>query len=756
MTIKHKTENGSFSNVIDKLNGSLYWKDKKGVYLGVNEFAAKLLHLDSPNSAIGKTDFELFTAKVAETFTRDDMEVMRDGKEGCFEEAVELVDGTKFVLLSFKQPLYDEAGKIVGIIGCSFDITNRKKEEELQYQEMCDHLQKIVELFPGSVYWKNKDGLYLGLNTHAAVMVGLSTPSEVIGKTDYDLFSKAEADKFRENDLQVMASKSELISEEAVLSPSGKRLIQLSVKKPMFDKNGDVNGIMATTIDITARKEAARLVIETEHQKTVIAEQKKFATIVEHAVHDIGTPLLTLDSTIESCASKLSEDERLSFIDVKNSIESIFYELGSKYGGKQHKKEHEAREGRQPVLVSLAILDLLIAKRYQYKDRKAKVGFKHEFGPNSAFAFIKAGPSGFERMMSNIINNAVDAFDGKEGEVVVKLVVDEIEVKIIIQDYGKGMPEDVLQKLRNNISVTSGKQNGHGVGMMQVRDAIKNNNGEIKIESEVGKGTKITITFPIIPMPAWIADEIYLHHGDTIVILDDDPSIHSAWDLRFKDYKDIVIKHFTDGEEALAFINDGSDRKNKRNIILLADYELLNQKKNGLEIIKAAGVPHSILVTSHFSEYKIIDLIKKAHIKMLPKKLASEVPIKIIGRTAVTNVTTASKVEVVIIEDNQSMADSLANLIKKCGKETDVYYDGKAFLDNFAKYSKDTKMCIDYSLGDMTGVDVAKKLHEAGYTELFLFTGWDLDSFEDGDIPLYMTMILKTDTDEIKRVLAGK
>jgi len=56
----------------------------------------------------------------------------------------------------------------------------------------------------------------------------------------------------------------------------------------------------------------------------------------------------------------------------------------------------------------------------------------------------------------------------------------------------------------------------------------------------------------------------------------------------------------------------------------------------------------------------------------------------------------------------------------------------------------------------MTGIDIAKKLHAGGYTSLFLFTGWDLDSFKEGDIPDYMTVILKTDTDKIRLALTGK
>ena len=411
------------------------------------------------------------------------------------------------------------------------------------------------------------------------------------------------------------------------------------------------------------------------------------------------------------------------------------------------------------MLVSLTLQDILLEKRNKYKGQAVK--FKIEFGPKTKFAFIKSGPSAFKRMLSNLINNAVDAFDGKGGEVTVELMLDAKHFTIVIQDNGKGMPHEVLEKIKNNIVVTHGKEHGHGIGMGQIYDAVKDNEGKIDIVSEVGKGTIITLTFPAIMAPDWAATEIYLHRGDTIVVLDDDPSVHAVWDIRFKPYLDLfTIKHFTQGDDAIAFINDPSI--DKQNIVLLTDYELLKQNRNGLEVMAATEVPRSFLVTSHFTSHKILDAIKRAHAKMLPKSLVSEMEIKIVDKTVVTkkekNSASTGAADIVIVEDHRAMADSLAGLLKRYGKTVDVYYDGRTFLENFAKYPKDTKICLDYSLGSMNGIDIAKQLHASGYTRLFLLTGWQLDNFgEDGKdaIPEYLAMILKTDSDKIKQMLAG-
>jgi len=465
--------------------------------------------------------------------------------------------------------------------------------------------------------------------------------------------------------------------------------------------------------------------------------------------HDIRSPLASLSMIVKSCASELSESVRIALLSAATSIENISNNLLSEYH-KEGKEEHDDKETREPVLISLALLQLLTDKRHQYKNLPIK--FEHDFSSNSNFVFTKAEPTAFKRMISNLVNNAVDAFEGKEGKVVFKLTTDDIQAKIIIEDNGKGISEQILHKIRNNVAVTSGKPDGHGIGLEQVRDTLKENAGEIEIESEGGKGTKITLTFPIIATPEWLAKEISLSREDTIVILDDDPSIHNAWEMRFKDYTGIVtLKHFIKGEEAIEFINAAAD---KDEIVLLTDYELLKQEINGLQVIKRTQVPRSILVTSHFNNHIIRNLACETHTEMLPKQLASEVPIKIVERTSSVNVTINHKeINVVIVEDNNLLADSLAELLNKLGKKADVYYDGNKFLENYEKYTKDTKICLDYTLGKITGVDIAEVLHEAGYTKLYLLTGWDRETLAEHHIPDYLTVLSKDDMDNVQEVL---
>ena len=79
----------------------------------------------------------------------------------------------------------------------------------------------------------------------------LSDPKEVIGKTDVELFGEETAHHFKANDQQVIQERREISQEESVTLQSGEKLVQLSMKRPLYNEVGEVIGIIGNTVDIT-------------------------------------------------------------------------------------------------------------------------------------------------------------------------------------------------------------------------------------------------------------------------------------------------------------------------------------------------------------------------------------------------------------------------------------------------------------------------------------------------------------------------
>ena len=123
-----------------------------------------------------------------------------------------------------------------------------------QSQQM---LNLIIDNFPGIVFWKDQDSVYLGGNKALAQSVGLETADQIVGKTDYDLrWTPAEADKYRANDREVM--KEGIIKREAALprrQADGQVGWFETCKIPLHNDSGEITGIIGIFIDISAHKQ---------------------------------------------------------------------------------------------------------------------------------------------------------------------------------------------------------------------------------------------------------------------------------------------------------------------------------------------------------------------------------------------------------------------------------------------------------------------------------------------------------------------
>lgn len=120
-------------SIIDNIPGDIYWKNKKGKYLGINltgrESLKRMGLIWEPKEIIGKTDYALHSKPVAYQYRKNDLDIIKNQKEISKEEIVFLSDGEKKIQLSTKKPLLNEKGEAVGIIGNTVDITYLKKIE---------------------------------------------------------------------------------------------------------------------------------------------------------------------------------------------------------------------------------------------------------------------------------------------------------------------------------------------------------------------------------------------------------------------------------------------------------------------------------------------------------------------------------------------------------------------------------------------------------------------------------------------------
>jgi PAS domain S-box-containing protein len=142
------------------------------------------------------------------------------------------------------------------------DITERKRAEEA-LQESQQMIEGIINSIPVRVFWKDKNLTYLGCNTIFARDAGFSDPKDIVGKDDYQMGWRDQAEAYRAADRQVIESGcSKLFIEEPQTTPAGNTITLLTSKIPLRNDKDEISGILGTYMDITERKLAAEVVLE--------------------------------------------------------------------------------------------------------------------------------------------------------------------------------------------------------------------------------------------------------------------------------------------------------------------------------------------------------------------------------------------------------------------------------------------------------------------------------------------------------------
>ena len=241
--------------------------------------------------------------------------------------------------------------------------------------------------------------------------------------------------------------------------------------------------------------------------------------------------------------------------------------------------------------------------------------------------FARIEKSEFTRALSNIINNAGQALSNG-GVITVTLSQKGAFAEVVVCDTGVGIHPDKLQHLGKK--QTSFRDGGSGLGLYSARTAVETWSGNLSIESELGKWTRVTLRIPVCEAPKWFVPNLEFKRSQTIVVLDDDSTVHDGWAMRLKPYMEnshaLKLVTMTTPEE---FRNWVAENGLPDNTIYLFDCELDGSADTGLDLIKDFEIAKkSVLVTSAFYEKHIQDCCEHHGIKLLPKVLMHHVPIE--------------------------------------------------------------------------------------------------------------------------------
>jgi PAS domain S-box-containing protein len=258
--------------VLDTIPQRVFWKDANSVYLGCNAAFAQDMGLADPAQIAGKSDVELPSREQADHYVADDREVVSDGVPKLdYEESQLRADGSQGWLKTSKVPMFDDEGRVVGMLGTYEDITDRVHAQQA-LRESEHFLADILENIPAMVFVKDaRDLRFVRVNPAAERGLGY-TRDELVGTDSGDLAPADESAFFASVERQVLATgKAIEIAEEALTTPHRGLRIFHTTKLPIFDEQGQARYVLGISEDITDLKAAedARHEVEARYRHIV-------------------------------------------------------------------------------------------------------------------------------------------------------------------------------------------------------------------------------------------------------------------------------------------------------------------------------------------------------------------------------------------------------------------------------------------------------------------------------------------------------
>ncbi|MBT3766363.1 MAG: PAS domain-containing protein [Rhodospirillales bacterium] len=521
--VARQESDNRFQTVVDSSPAAITLKDRNGVFLLVNQTYAKWANSTS-TKIIGRKVHDLFSKEQADIIEALDQNIMASGEDHARETVITYGDGQTRNILTQKRPIYSADGNVASISTIITDITEQK-QAEIALQESESRFLSIFNSSPTAITLRDQDSRFIMVNQTFADWMQ-STPSELVGKTIFDLFPPDQAEDIWAIDQNVWKTGENHTGEVVRLFEDGMDHTIIDNKRPIYSADGDIIAISTVVTDITELKQVqaelqstndeleARIAERTAHLEAEISERKRTekalltakleaetsskikTDFLANMSHELRTPLNAIIGFGQFL--KVLPDDKLS----ERQDEYVDDILGSGRHLLRLINDVLDISAIEAGKLEIHIEDVEIApiiheavRLVQARADAGKVQISVEDDKNkSKFGVDELR---LKQILLNLLSNAIK-FTPEGGKVSLNCTLND-ELKIIISDTGVGMTkEEIRQALELFGQVDSSlerKYEGTGLGLPLAKQLIEAHGGTLDIESETNVGTVITIVF---------------------------------------------------------------------------------------------------------------------------------------------------------------------------------------------------------------------------------------------------------------------
>lgn len=525
--------------LMESSSALIYFKDINGCYRRCNKLAEQLIGLTEAEQ-LGKTDFDFFDRDTAEAITAVDRQILSSGQEHCIEEWVTFPDGATLLLETRKTPVFDENRKVIGILGISHDITERRHSEETlreseyffkESQRSASLGSYKADLTAGR--WESSDILddIFGIDEH------------------YNRNIQGWLDLVHPEDRKMME---QYLTEEVI--GQGKpfvmeyRIIRRNDSETRWVMGlGAINAtvdnhdlILAGTIqDITdqKRKEFEQEILHAQLQQAQKIESLgRLAGGVAHDLNNYLVPIIGLTEIAMQKVAPVAADVVPLLQQIQKSGEKAEHLVSQILDFSRRQKLDKQQINPNQTIANLEpLLQPMLEARINL-----------ELNLEADLPNILADQGKFEQVIVNLVINARDAMP-EGGRIVIRTFrtghirqagdkadlgsPEQGRVCIQVIDNGCGINEEIRENIFEPFFSTKRPGKGTGLGLSTILGIVEQHEGTIRVDSQEGQGSTFSVIFKAIPgrtnlesTPASVCP-INLSGSETILVVDDDEGV---------------------------------------------------------------------------------------------------------------------------------------------------------------------------------------------------------------------------------------
>ena len=253
--------------------------------------------------------------------------------------------------------------------------------------------------------------------------------------------------------------------------------------------------------------------------------------LAAQVAHDIRSPLAALKIVTQQSQS-FDPNHKALITEATSRIQYIADHLLKRY------REPSLSDQESPLTYEhvLSLIDTLVNEKRFEASKNSPLSIVHEYSPEAYPLFFKVIKGEFLRMLSNLINNAIEASPtgiatSQHIRVVTQARNDTLCIQII--DYGKGIAPENISHI-TTLGGTRDKPNGVGLGLYHASTLCKSWGGSLEITSQLGQGAQIQLNLMRVNPPETFAATLPLSSVKQVIIVDDDVATRNAWTLKLE------------------------------------------------------------------------------------------------------------------------------------------------------------------------------------------------------------------------------